>query len=120
MILLGTSTPNLSFDANAKSCNETYNDIAVLFVAVSDRNESTLVARDVLGFACQQENTRNPKLLFCFGRALRRVIVNDAPAFGESLKNQCKDPADVAGLPLQVPFPEDERRIGPKLPDFEF
>jgi hypothetical protein len=120
MTLLGTSTPNLSFDANAKSCNETYNDIAILLVAMSDRYDCTLVARDVLGFDYRQENTINSKFSFCFGRALRRVVVNDTPAFGEFLKDQGENSADVPGLPLQVPFPEDERRIRPKLPDFEF
>src|SRR3974390_3030401 len=70
----------------------------------------------------RKEITHSSALLWCrrFRRALRGVVVNDAPSFGEFLQNQGEDSADVADLALQVPMAENERGVRPKRANFQF
>jgi hypothetical protein len=105
------STLNYTFVIDARSCNETLGETPILAFASPTGNGSTFIARDALIYGHRKQNAINPELLFGFGRALRRVVVNDAPSFREPLKNQREDPAHISGLPLQMPFSQHQRRV---------
>src|ERR1700686_500958 len=49
-----------------------------------------------------------------------RVVVNDFPSIWEALPHQCKHPSHVVFIPLQMPPPQDERRVRPQKPKFQF
>jgi len=79
--------------------------------AIAETSAPETLPEAAAAWLLREKFTLNSQILLGIGRALRRVVVDDAPAFREPLKNQREDPAHVSGLPLQVPFSQHHCRV---------